>query len=150
MELCSEARKENNDVHTLSSSLTSQEQEFSITNSLLSERGFTLGGGWDYDHGSFDCPLDEGHKVFLRLPFDVTIGNLDSETEENDAKIRFREPYVLKHLYNDGLDAEAQPRGLGALVDQFQDPVDADAPLEPGWIEKARRKLSEVEAIYPA
>lgn len=137
-------------MYSLSSRMTGQEQEFVPVRSALAERGFALGGSWDYGRGSFDCALDEANKVWLRLPFEVTIGNLDSETEENDAKIRFGEPYVLKHLYNEGLDAEAQPRTMGAMFDQFQDPVDPDAEIEPRWIDKARERLREVEAIYPA
>jgi hypothetical protein len=134
----------------VTSSLTSQEQEFVLFRSSAADRGFTLGGSWDYDGGSFDCALDEANRVWLRLPFEVTIGNLDSETEENDAKIRFGEPYVLKHLYNEGLDREAQPRGLGAVLDQFSDPVNPDADIEPFWIDKARSKLREMEDLYPA
>ncbi|WP_027092765.1 YugN family protein [Cohnella thermotolerans] len=137
-------------MYPLNSRLTNQEQEFVPVRSALAERGFALGGSWDYDHGSFDCALDEANKVWLRLPFRVTNGNLDSETPENDAKIRFDQPYVLKHIYNEGLDAEAQPRTMGALFDQFQDPVDADAEIEPHWIDKARERLREAEAIYPA
>src|SRR5262245_1406515 len=126
-------------MQSIPSSLTSQEQEFVIVKNDLSEYGFSLGGSWDYDHGSFDCALDEAHKVWLRLPFDVTNGNIDSETQENDAKIRFGEPYVLKHVYNEGTDHEAQPRVLGALVDQFSDPVDPDASIESHWIDKAKK-----------
>lgn len=137
-------------MHPLSSRLTGQEQEFAPVQSALAERGFALGGAWEYDRGSFDCALDEGNKVWLRLPFRVTNGNLDGETAENDAKIRFDEPYVLKHLYNEGLDAEAQPRTFGALFDQFQDPVEPDADIEPRWIDEARERLEEVERIYPA
>ncbi|MFC5530123.1 YugN family protein [Cohnella yongneupensis] len=137
-------------MQSIPSSLTSQEQEFVIVKNGLSEHGFSLGGNWDYDHGSFDCALDDANKVWLRLPFDVTNGNLDSETQEIDAKIRFGEPYVLKHIYNEGLDKEAQPRVLGALVDQFSDPVDPDAPIESRWVEEAKTKLRKVEAIYPA
>ncbi|MBW5446911.1 hypothetical protein GE107_12655 [Cohnella sp. CFH 77786] len=134
----------------ISSPLTSQVQEFVPFRSAAAERGFTLGGNWDYDHGSFDCALDEAKQVWLRLPFEVTIGNLDSETEENDAKIRFGEPYVLKHVYNEGLDREAHPRGMGAMLDQFSDPVDPDDGIEPHWIEQAKRKIREIEGIFPA
>lgn len=137
-------------MQSIPSSLTSQEQEFVIVQNGLSEHGFSLGGNWDYDHGSFDCALDEAHKVWLRLPFDVTNGNLDSETQENDAKIRFGEPYVLKHIYNEGVDKEAQPGVFGAVISQFSDPVDPDAKIESHWIDEAKRKLREVEAIYPA
>jgi hypothetical protein len=137
-------------MYAIPSSLTSQVQEFVIVKNALSEHGFALGGNWSYDHGSFDCALDEANKVWLRLPFDVTIGNLDSESQENDTKIRFGQPFVLKHVYNEGLDREAQPRALGAMMDQFSDPVDPDDEIESHWIDRAREKLNTVESIYPA
>jgi hypothetical protein len=135
-------------MYHISSTLTWQVQEFTDVRHVLGQRGFTLGGNWAYDAGSFDCALDDANQVWLRLPFAVTIGNLDSETDDNDAKIRFDEPFVLKHVYNEGLDREAQPRTVTALFDQFSDPVAADADIEPRWIEQARRKLREIEAIY--
>jgi hypothetical protein len=137
-------------MYAILSSLTSQVQEYVIVKNALSEHGFALGGNWSYDHGSFDCALDEANKVWLRLPFDVTNGNLDSESQENDTKIRFGQPFVLKHVYNEGLDREAQPRALGAMMDQFSDPVDPDDEIESHWIDRAREKLNTVESIYPA
>lgn len=133
----------------LSSKLEAREQEFVEIMKMLEEHQFALGGNWDYKHGSFDRYLDEAHKVWLRIPFDVINGNLDGETEENDAKIRLGQPYVLKHVYNEGLDPEAQPRTLGGLVDQFQSPLDPDAPVEQKWIEEARSKLEQVEQLFP-
>ncbi|RED63897.1 YugN family protein [Cohnella lupini] len=136
-------------MHALPSTLTSQVQDYLNSKDALTEQGFTLGGNWDYDHGSFDCALDEAKKVWLRLPFDVTVGNLDIESPESDTKIQFGEPFVLKHVYNEGLDKEAQPRAVGALMDQFSDPVDPDDEIESNWIEQAKKKLSQVESIYP-
>ncbi|TJY41040.1 hypothetical protein E5161_15145 [Cohnella pontilimi] len=136
-------------MYPISSSLTSQEQEFDKVRSAIASLGFTLSGNWDYDSGSFDSALDEAQKVWLRLPFDVTTGHVDSEADETDAKIRFGRPFVLKHVYNEGLDREAQPRTFGAMLDQFTDPVNADADIEPEWIDKAKQRLHEIEQIYP-
>jgi hypothetical protein len=136
-------------MYPISSSLTSQVQEFDKVRSAVAGHGFTLSGNWDYDSGTFDCALDDANQVWLRLPFEVTIGNLDSEADETDAKIRLGEPFVLKHVYNEGLDREAQPRAAGALLDQFSDPVNADADIEPRWIEKAKQRLQEIETLYP-
>jgi len=135
-------------MQVLESSLTSQVHDFGVSRQLLSERGFALGGNWDYEHGSFDCALDQENKVWLRLPFDVTAGNLDSEAEPVDTEIRFGQPYVLKHVYNEGLDRNARPSTFGGLVNQFSDPVDPDDEIESAWIDKARRKLEEVEGVY--
>ncbi|MFC4305021.1 YugN family protein [Cohnella boryungensis] len=137
-------------MQLLDSSLAAQVHDYGVSRKLLTERGFTLGGNWDYDHGSFDCALDEANKVWLRLPFDVTSGNLDSEAEPMDTEIRFGQPYVLKHVYNEGLDSEARPSTLGGLVNQFAAPVDPDDEIEKEWIEKAKRKLEEAEAVYPS
>ncbi|ALS26814.1 YugN-like family protein [Paenibacillus sp. 32O-W] len=134
----------------IDSRLVSREQEFVPMRNMLEQHRFTVGGNWDYDHGSFDCNLDGDNKVWLRLPFTVTNGNLDADTEDNDAKIRLGQPYVLKHLYNEGLDTEAQPRVMGSVIDQFQDPVDPDAQVERQWVEKAGEVLRQVEAHFPA
>ncbi|MCC3377075.1 YugN family protein [Cohnella sp. REN36] len=135
---------------SLSSSLTSQEGQFTQTRLRLADHGFSLGGNWEYDRGSFDCALDDARQVWLRLPFTVTGGNLDGEAEETDAKIKFGEPYVLKHVYEEGLDQDAQPRTFGGMFDQFAAPSDPDAEIERHWLEDARKRLSEIESIYPA
>jgi hypothetical protein len=137
-------------MYPISSSLTSQVQEFVPFRSTVAEQGFTLGGNWDYLNGSFDYALDDANQVWLRLPFKVIHGNLDSETEENDAKIRFGEPYVLKHIYEKGLDREARPAAMTAVLNQFSEPVNPDADIEPRWIGEAKRKLHEIESIFPA
>lgn len=136
-------------MYAIPSTLTSQAHDYNQANSTLSTNGFGLGGNWEYDHGSFDCALDEVNKVWLRLPFDVTVGHLDSESTENNATIRFGQPFVLKHVYNEGTDHEAQPRALGAMLDQFSDPVDPDGDVESHWIELARSKLKIVELLFP-
>ncbi|MBD2845756.1 hypothetical protein IDH44_11190 [Paenibacillus sp. IB182496] len=133
----------------LSSKLESREQEFSEVKQMLERHRFALGGSWDYKNGSFDRPLDEAQKVWLRLPFAVTNGNLDGEASENDAKIQFYQPFVLRHLYNEGVDGEAQPRVLGSLIDQFQSPVDPDASVSAHWVAQAEQTLREVENLFP-
>ncbi|WP_373229027.1 YugN family protein [Cohnella sp.] len=137
-------------MYAIPSSLTLQVQDYDHVRSTLSTHGFGLGGNWDYDHGSFDCALDDANKVWLRLPFDVTVGSLDSESQENHTAIRFGQPFVLKHVYNEGSDREAQPRAFGAMVDQFSDPIDPDDEIESHWINLASRKLKIVESLYPA
>lgn len=135
-------------MYAIPSSLTSQLQDYDQARSTLSTHGFGLGGNWDYEHGSFDCALDDANKVWLRLPFDVTIGNIDSESSENNATIRFGQPFVLKHVYNEGSDHEAQPRALGAMLDQFSDPIDPDDKIENHWIQLAAQKLKNAELLF--
>ncbi|BBH21602.1 hypothetical protein Back11_29470 [Paenibacillus baekrokdamisoli] len=132
----------------LSSKLASSEQHFADMKDTLEEHEFALGGSWDYNHGSFDRYLDEAHKVWLRVPFDVISGNVDSESFDTDAKIKLGQPFVLKHVYNEGLDSDAQPRTVGSLVNQFQDPLDPDAEIESKWVDKAKGILSKVEPLF--
>ncbi|MFF2885225.1 YugN family protein [Paenibacillus sp. NPDC057967] len=123
------------------------EKKFTEMQVLLAERQFTLGGNWDYDGGSFDRALDDENKVWLRIPFQVTDGNIDSELSENNAIIRFGTPYVLRHLYQEGNDPEASVRVAGALFDQFQAPSDPDAPVDHRWTEQAKEIMGEVDSL---
>jgi hypothetical protein len=131
----------------LKSHLEGQELALTEVQEALEGSGYTLGGNWDYDHGCFDYALDHEKKVWLRLPFEVTIGKLDSERDAQDTLIRFGSPYVLKHLYNDGLDPEADTMTYRGLIDQFQSPVDKDADLEPRWIDQAKTEVSKAEKL---
>jgi hypothetical protein len=129
----------------LQSTLENYEDQFMTIKQALADYKFELGGNWEYKMGYFDRNLDNDNKVWLRIPFQVTDGNLDSESSENGAKVRLGEPFVLKHLYNEGLDPEASVMTYKALVDQFQDPVQADAPVESHWVDQARTLIKEVE-----
>lgn len=129
----------------LDSSIINREEGFDQARHYLHKFDFTLGGNWDYDHGYFDRSLDEANKVWLRIPFNVTHGALDGDTDATNAIVRFGTPFVLKHIYNEGLDKEAQISTYGALVNQFQEPVDKDAPVEDEWVSKAKEILRKVE-----
>ncbi|GCL70734.1 hypothetical protein PN4B1_06360 [Paenibacillus naphthalenovorans] len=129
----------------LDSSLLNREENFDQVRQYLHEHEFVLGGNWDYEHGSFDRYLDEGRKVWLRIPFQVTHGVLDGDADSTDAVVQIGTPFVLKHVYNEGLDEEAQVRVSGALIDQFQEPLDNDAPVEDKWVAQAKSLLKEVE-----
>lgn len=133
----------------ISSELEGQEKKFTEMHALLAEHRFALGGSWDYHSGSFDRPLDEKHEVWLRIPFQVTDGNIDSEMSENNARIRFGTPYLLRHLYREGNDPEASLRVFGALFDQFQSPADPDAEMDSRWIDEGKSLLSRIEAVIP-
>lgn len=136
-------------MKTIPSSLTGREFDFGRMKSVLESHEFTLGGNWEYDRGSFDRALDgEARKVWLRLPFDATRGSLDSEKTSPDTIIRMGSPFVLKHVYQEGNDAEAEYRTYGALFDQFQEPADPDAAVEPAWFNQGKRILDEVERRF--
>ncbi|WP_219835948.1 YugN family protein [Paenibacillus sp. R14(2021)] len=129
----------------IESKLESNEKEFTEVKSMLEEHQFSLGGNWEYNHGYFDRYLDDAHMVWLRMPFDVINGSIDVDTEDLDAKIKLGRPFVLNHVYNDGLDDEANVNSLGGLVNQFQEPLDPDGKVEPKWVERAKEVLGEVE-----
>lgn len=133
----------------ISSVLESREKHFLDTKELLETQQFTLGGNWEYDGGSFDRSLDEEHKVWLRIPFGVIAGHIDIEDTDTEATIKLGTPYVLKHLYREGNDPEASVRVVGAMFDQFQDPVDPDAEVDSQWIEQAKQVMNEVEQLFP-
>lgn len=129
----------------LSSAIENREAAFLNLNDYLGQFEFALGGNWEYDHGYFDRYLDEEHKVWVRIPFTVTSGTFDGDNDSSDAVVKLGQPFVLKHLYNDGLDHEADAMIYKALVDQFQAPVDKDAPVERQWVTKAEELLKKVE-----
>lgn len=131
---------------TLDSKLTGKEEAFEKVRHQLHAFEFTLGGNWDYEKGCFDRYLDEAHKVWLRIPFEVTHGKLDGDTDSTDAVVRIGTPFVLKHEYNEGLDKEAQSNTFGALMNQFQEPVDKDADVDGKWADQAKALLAKVES----
>jgi hypothetical protein len=130
---------------SLQSSLEHVETRLSEAKKYLHNYGFTIGGNWDYQHGCFDHSLDGVNKVWLRIPFQVTQGVLDREEDDSKAEISLGTPFVLKHVYNEGMDPEAAYMTYGGLLDQFQDPLDKDADIEPKWIEKASVLLKQIE-----
>jgi hypothetical protein len=130
------------------SELENQVEGFVSLNDFFARFEFTLGGNWDYEHGYFDRYLDGDHKVWLRIPFEVTSGTLDGISDESDAVVKLGTPFVLKHIYNEGLDPEAVPNVYGSLINQFQEPVDKDADVEAHWVEQAKHIMQEVEQNF--
>lgn len=135
-------------MKTISSSLEQVKESFDSVRDHLHEFDFTLGGNWDYDHGYFDRFLDEAHKVWLRIPFQVVTGRIEGDTEATDAIVEVGTPFVLKHVYNEGLDQEAEAETYGAMIDQFQAPLDPDAQVEDKWVKEAAGLLKKVEQAW--
>jgi hypothetical protein len=132
----------------ITSKLENHVEEFVNLNDYLGKFEFTLGGNWDYDHGYFDRYLDEAHQVWLRIPFQVTSGTMDGITDDSDAVVKLGTPFVLKHIYNEGLDPEAVPNVYGSLINQFQEPLDKDATVETHWVKQAELILQEIEQNF--
>ncbi len=93
----------------------------------IASLGYSIGGNWDYDKGSFDHVLckEEGETIYLRIPFVVTHGMLD----DHEAHIRFETPYLIKHVVNVGLDKDENSLLTTTGFDQFQSPVDEDGNI---------------------
>jgi hypothetical protein len=132
----------------ITSKLENHVEEFVNLNDYLGKFEFTLGGNWDYDHGYFDRYLDEAHQVWLRIPFQVTSGTMDGITDDSDAVVKLGTPFVLNHIYNEGLDPEAVPNVYGSLINQFQEPLDKDATVETHWVKQAEHILQEIEQRF--
>ncbi len=67
--------------------------------------GYSIGGSWDYDHGSFDYKIsDDGGYQFLRLPFTAVDGQLDAR----NCTVELGRPFLLNHVYQEELDDHAQ------------------------------------------
>ncbi|MNI23784.1 YugN-like family protein [compost metagenome] len=132
----------------ITSSLDGVQDSFDNVRAQLRNYNFTLGGNWEYDHGYFDRSLDEAHKVWLRIPFQVVTGRLDGDSESTNAIVRMGTPFVLKHVYNEGLDTEANVGAYSGLINQFQAPLDPDADVEEKWAIEAADILRKVEEAY--
>jgi len=113
--------------------------------SAFEQQGFTLGGGYEYDHGYFDKALDwendQEHRAYLRVPVYSVEGNI----EENDATVRLGKPFVLKHGFQTGPDDRVSTGVISGLIDQFAEPADKDDAVEPEWVERAKSALNELE-----
>ncbi|TFD95961.1 YugN family protein [Jeotgalibacillus sp. R-1-5s-1] len=131
-------------MHAYSSDLEGKVFPLYLLEEKLKPEGFAIGGGWDYDHGSFDYPLElEGTYVHLRLPFKPVSGELDRQ----EAYVEFRQPFLLAHQYQDDVDIEASSGNIQASFNQFQSPVDEDATLSSAYVAEGERILRRVEDI---
>ncbi|MEX1031692.1 MAG: YugN family protein [Paenibacillaceae bacterium] len=131
----------------IQSSLEDKVQDYIFAKNELDKLQFSLGGNWDYNGGSFDRILDDHRTMWLRIPFQITQGQFDGEVTETDALIQMGTPYVLRHLYQEGLDGSAEIHTYGALVDQFQEPSNSDAEIGPEWIEQGKVVLKQAEQL---
>jgi hypothetical protein len=109
----------------------------------LKPMGYTIGGNWDYDHGSFDYKIsDKDGYLFLRIPFDAIEGELDSD----GCRVEITRPFLLAHVYEKGLDDHAHTSNTTALFNQFSEPVEKDGDVPTQYVEIGQSLLKEVEA----
>ena len=122
------------------------ENEIFTLNSIegkLKNHGFVIGQNWDYDHGSFDLLMEDNHGYqYLRLPFNVTSGSLDM----NGAVIQFETPFLLTHVYNEGLDDNVGYEGnVTSSLNQFSEPIEKDAKVPKKYQIKGIEILKKIE-----
>nr|WP_106782343.1 YugN family protein [Lysinibacillus timonensis] len=126
------------------SEIVGKDAQFGFLRDNIKRYGFSIGGNWEFHKGSFDTPLwkDGGDTIYLRLPFVVMNGMLDSE----NAQIRFLKPFVIRHIANVGLDYDdaslLEPTGFS----QFQTPTDKDATItnKSKWISAGEQAIDKV------
>lgn len=108
---------------------------------MFSQLGYSFGGNWDYHKGKFDAVLwrEKGETIYLRVPFYV----LDGELDRNNAYIEFKQPYVIKHVVNIGLDSDENSLVSATGFNQFQEPLDTDGQIR----DKSRWELEGEDAI---
>ncbi|SEM60760.1 YugN-like family protein [Mesobacillus persicus] len=110
----------------------------------LKPLGYSIGGNWDYDHGSFDYKVsDKDGYLFLRLPFNAVEGQLDAD----GCIVEMQRPFLLAHIYQKGLDDHAHSSNTMATFNQFSEPVDEDGEVPEQYIVVGKSLLEEVEAV---
>ncbi len=130
-------------MHALDSLLEGERMLLSEAEDVLKPLGFSIGGSWDYDHGYFDYKLsDHPGYQFIRLPFTAAAGELDSE----NCIVRFGQPFLLGHRYQENLDDHAEPSLLSASFNQFSEPADKDAEIKDEYIAAGKVLLQDAEA----
>jgi hypothetical protein len=132
-------------MQPIHSSLTGKQGTFGYFRDSLAPDGFTL-ANWDYRKGYLDRQLDDKAMVFLRLPLEVREGELDNP----DALLELGTPFVLKHVYQTGVEENIGYTNpvTSPLMNQFQEPIDKDAPVDQAWIEKAKSIVRELEERF--
>lgn len=128
----------------LETGIVGKEAHFGYLQDQIRDRGFTIGGNWDYDNGCFDNILWSagGETIYLRVPFNVTEGELD----DYDARIRFKTPFVIKHVVHVGLDFDENSLLDATGASQFQTPLDKDGNIEQKnkWVHEGEKVIEEV------
>jgi hypothetical protein len=129
----------------ISSAIVGKQYDLYKLEQLLKPIGYSIGGNWDYDHGSFDYKIDdeEGYQ-FLRVPFKAIDGQLDSR----NCTVEIQTPFLLSHVYEAGIDHDHSEIGnASAAFNQFQEPVDKDATFPEKNIDKGKALVKELENV---
>ena len=125
--------------------MDSYQNTFQTINQALQQEDFSLGGGYTYEHGYFDKPLDpEEHvyRYYLRIPAEALEGDLDHPK----TTIRLGQPFIIKHEVLTDNDPSGDIGLASALVNQFQTPIPAeDHPIDEKYIERGKQAIQIAE-----
>lgn len=112
---------------------------------FFEEQGYVIGGNWDYHQGYFDKQLDDqAGYLFVRIPVSMVEGEFGDDT----AQLRIGTPFALLHRYQRGIDEQGNAGLVTASFNQFQEPVDTDAPLDDEQIEQAKQEVKRLEQAF--
>ncbi|TFB13784.1 hypothetical protein E3U55_15380 [Filobacillus milosensis] len=127
----------------LESGIDNQIFNYNDLENILKRLDFVIGGNWEYDHAFFDYQIekDDEQYVFLRIPVNTEIGNLD----EPDAQVKIGKPFVLAHRYESGIDHQSSIGNLSGSFNQFQSPEEPDAEVDSEFVTEAEQVLQKVE-----
>jgi hypothetical protein len=134
----------------IDSTIEDKHMKFANLSDLLQEKDFRLGGGYSYDHGYFDKPLDweadHGYRYFLRIP----VFQIQGEIGDPDTLVRIGKPFVIKHEFrtDESNDPTADAGVFSGLVNQFTTPIPAeDHPIDSKWIDRAKEVIHQLEEL---
>ncbi|RAL25569.1 YugN family protein [Thermoflavimicrobium daqui] len=134
---------------SIPSAIEGYQNSFKEIQSSFEEEGFSLGGGYTYDHGYFDHPLDweerHGYRYYLRIPTQAIQGELD----QPNTKVKLGRPFVIKHEFLTDNDPTANSGLLTGFVSQFSKPISVeDHEIDQKWIERAQNLLHQLESKF--
>ncbi|TLS38889.1 YugN-like family protein [Pseudalkalibacillus caeni] len=131
----------------LESTVEGKQLELSVMEEELRNLGFSYGGNWEWDHGYFDYKIDdEDGYLFLRVPIEAVKMQLD----QDGAVVKIGQPFLLAHIYQEGLDDHVHTWQWTGSIDQFSEPVDKDADIDDKWLDVGEKHLKRMEdALSP-
>ncbi|MEC1634717.1 YugN-like family protein [Bacillus mojavensis] len=111
---------------------------------VMKPLGYVINGGWEYDHGYFDYKIDDkdGY-LFLRIPVNAIQGSLD----ERGAAVRIGTPFMLRQVFQTGLDDHAEGGPFQSLFNQFSEPQRRDAEIDSAYLDIGASLVKELEDV---
>ena len=112
---------------------------------FLASHGFSVGGGWEYDHAYFDYVFQKTpYYDVLRIPVKVKSGDF----EQASSKLEIGVPFLLRHCYETGIDDEKDALfGIGGgALNQFQKPSNPDASVSEKLVVQGVELLQAIES----